>query len=141
MDTIKSDLISQKEIDQKKIVLEYFKLVGSGKFREGLRFFQDDCKIHNPYISGTIENLTDAMIAAAKDMNTQNEKTEFTVKHVLADENLVAAHTELLNSKSKPMKGGLRQVHIFRFEGDKIVEYWDISQQVLPDMPNPSGAF
>ena len=141
MVTIKSDLISQKEIDQKKIVLEYFKLVGSGKFREGLRFFRDDCKIHNPYISGTIENLTDAMIAAAKDMNTQNEKTEFTVKHVLADENLVAAHTELLNSKSKPMKGGLRQVHIFRFEGDKIVEYWDITQQVLPDMPNASGAF
>jgi len=35
----------------------------------------------------------------------------------------------------------LRQVHLFRFEGDKIVEYWDITQQVLLDMPNASGAF
>lgn len=141
MDTIKSALISQKEIDQKKIVLEYFKLVGSGKFREGLRFFQDDCKTHNPFTSGSIENLTDAMVAAAKDLNTWNEEGFFTVKHVLADGDLVAAHTELLNSKSKPFKGGLRQIHLFRFEGDKIVEYWDITQQVLPDMPNASGAF
>jgi predicted SnoaL-like aldol condensation-catalyzing enzyme len=28
-----------------------------------------------------------------------------------------------------------------RFEDDKIVEYWDITQQVLPDMPNAAGAF
>jgi len=63
------------------------------------------------------------MVAAAKDLDTQNEEGEFTVKHVLADGDLVAAHTELLSSKSKPFKGGLRQVHLFRFEGDKIVEY------------------
>jgi predicted SnoaL-like aldol condensation-catalyzing enzyme len=81
------------------------------------------------------------MVMAAKDLDTQNEEGEFTVKHVLADGDLVAAHTELLNSKSKPNKGGLRQVHLFRFEGDKIVEYWDITQQVLLDMPNASGAF
>ena len=43
MDTIKSALITPKEIDQKKIVLEYFKLIGLGKFREGLSFFRDDC--------------------------------------------------------------------------------------------------
>ena len=141
MDTIKSALITPKEIDQKKIVLEYFKLIGLGKFREGLSFFRDDCKTHNPFISGSKENLTDAMVMAAKDLNTQNEEGEFTVKHVLADGDLVAAHTELLNSKSKPNKGGLRQVHLFRFEGDKIVEYWDITQQVLLDMPNASGAF
>jgi len=73
MDTIKSALITPKEIDQKKIVLEYFKLIGLGKFREGLSFFREDCKTHNPFISGSIENLTDAMVMAAKDLDTQNE--------------------------------------------------------------------
>jgi predicted SnoaL-like aldol condensation-catalyzing enzyme len=105
MDTIKSDLVRQKEMDQKRIVLEYLKLIGSGKFREGLHFFRDDCKTHNPFLSGSIENLTDAMIAASKDVNTQNEEPEFTVKHVIADTDLVAAHTELLNSKNKPSQG------------------------------------
>ena len=53
------------------------------------------------------------MIAANKDMKTEFDGLELNVKHVLADGELVAAHTELLNSKSKPIKGGLRQVHLF----------------------------
>ena len=135
----KSDLL--KEIAHKDIALEYFRLVSAGKFKEGLRFFAPDCKTHNPFISGSIETLTDAMIAASKDIGEQSKEPSFAVKNVLADGDLVAVHTELLNSKSKPGEGGLRQVHLFRFEGDKIVEYWDITQQVLPDMPNASGAF
>ena len=137
----KSDLLKQKETEHKNVAMEYFKLISAGKYKEGLRFFAPDCKTHNPFISGSMENLTDAMIAASKDIGAQNTEPEFAVKHVLADGDLVAAHTELLNSQSKPSKGGLRQVHLFRFEGDKIVEYWDITQQVLPNMANASGAF
>jgi predicted SnoaL-like aldol condensation-catalyzing enzyme len=137
----KSDLLKQKEVEYKNTALEYFKLISTGKYKEGLRFFAPDCKTHNPFISGSIESLTDAMIAASKDIGAQNAEPEFAVKHVLADGDLVAVHTELLNSKSKPSEGGLRQVHLFRFEGDKIVEYWDITQQVLSNMPNASGAF
>jgi predicted SnoaL-like aldol condensation-catalyzing enzyme len=137
----KSDLLKQKEVEHKKVAMQYFKLISTGKYKEGLRFFAADCKTHNPFISGSIETLTDAMIAASKDIGAQSKEPSFAVKHVLADGNLVAVHTELLNSKSKPSQGGLRQVHLFRFEGDKIVEYWDITQQVLPNMPNAAEAF
>ena len=44
-------------------------------------------------------------------------------------------------SSSNPSNGGLRQVHLFRFSGDKIVEYWDITQQVPENAPNAAGAF
>ena len=128
-------------LDRKEVVLEYFDLVGSGKFKEGLRFFAADCRTHNPFVSGSMEKLTDAMIAASKNMGSQGSQPGFAVKHVLVDGDFVAAHTEFLNSKSKPGDGGLRQVHIFRFKGDKIVEYWDITQQILPSMPNAGGAF
>ncbi len=128
-------------LEPKNIILEYLKLLCSGKFKEGLRFFAPDCITHNPFISGNIETLTDAMIAASKDMNTNSTDSEFVVKNVLADGNLVAAHTEFLNSKSRPSEGGLRQVHLFKFKDDKIVEYWDITQQVMPNMPNAAGAF
>ncbi len=74
-------------------------------------------------------------------MASKSPEPTLSVKHVLVDGDFVAAHTELLNSKSKPSEGGLRQVHLFRFEDDKIVEYWDITQQVLPTMPNAAGAF
>jgi len=138
---IKSNTEIQEENEHKAIALEYFNLVKSGKFKEGLRFFAPDCRTHNPFVSGSIGTLTDAMISAGKDLGSQNPDPVFTVKYILADGDLVAVHTELLNSKSDYGKGGLRQVHLFRFMGDKIVEYWDITQQILSDMPNASGAF
>ena len=61
------------------------------------------------------------------------------VRQVLADGDLVAVHTQI--SDSNPTAGGLRQVHLFRFSGDKIVDYWDITQMVPENMPNAAGAF
>jgi predicted SnoaL-like aldol condensation-catalyzing enzyme len=54
---------------------------------------------------------------------------------------IFAAYTQLLSNESKPSEGGLRQIHLFRFESDKIVEYWNGTQQLTPNMPNVSGAF
>ncbi len=141
MQQTKPDSIRQKETEHKKIVTEYFKLIASGKFKESLRFFAPDCITHNPFIAGNMDALTNAMVAANREAAAKYSDAEFAVKRVLSDGDLVAAHTQLLSNKSKPNEGGLRQVHIFRFEGDKIVEYWDITQQVAPNMPNAGGAF
>ena len=127
--------------DRKNIVNEYFRLIGAGMFKEGLRFFAPDCKTHNPFVAGGMDALTEAMIAASKNITAQSSQPEFVLKHLLVDGDLVAAHTQLLNSKTNPGEGGLRQVHLFRFKGDKIVEYWDITQQILPSMPNAGEAF
>jgi predicted SnoaL-like aldol condensation-catalyzing enzyme len=59
------------------------------------------------------------------------------MRNVLADGDVVAVQTQL--SSSNPSNGGLRQVHLFRFSGDKIVEYWDITQQVLENAPNAAA--
>ncbi len=124
----------------KKIIMEVLNLFGSRKFKEVLPFFASDCKTHNPYISGGMDSLTDAMITVSKDMIGDSE-SEFSIKHVIVDGDFVAAYTQLLYNKSKLEDGGLRQVHLFRFKDDKIIEYWDISQEVRWDMPNASGAF
>jgi predicted SnoaL-like aldol condensation-catalyzing enzyme len=48
---------------------------------------------------------------------------------------------EIHGSRSKPSEGGLKQVHLFRFGTDnKTVKYWDITQQIQPNMPNSGGA-
>jgi predicted SnoaL-like aldol condensation-catalyzing enzyme len=125
--------------NHKNIVLEYFQLIAQGKFKESLRFFAPDCKTHNPYLAGNMIDLTDAIVSASKEMTTP--EADFAVKHVLDEGDFVAAHTQLLANKSKPSEGGLRQVHIFRFEGDRIVEYWDITQNIMNNMPNAAGAF
>jgi len=126
---------------RKRVVAEFFKLIGEGRFKEGLRYFASDCIQHNPYVHGGMEALVDAMMAANREGRSKYPEAQFVVKQIIADGDLVAAHTQLLSSKSRPGEGGLRQVHIFRFKGNKVVEYWDVSQMVTKDMPNAAGAF
>jgi predicted SnoaL-like aldol condensation-catalyzing enzyme len=128
-------------MDHKDTAVEFLRLIGQGKFKDGLRFFAPDCKTHNPYFAGNMDSLTDAMIEANKDMSAKYPEVEFTIMQAVADGDFVAVYTRLLNSKGNPAQGGLRQVHLFRFEGDKIAEYWDVTQLVTPEMPNAGGAF
>ena len=126
---------------RKRIVRSFFNLVLQGRQKESLRYFAPNCKQHNPYVKGGMAAPFDSMAEAQKEA-PKHPDLLFTVMRVLADGDFVAAHTELLSSRSKPGEGGLRQVLLFRFGGsNKIVEYWDITQAVLPDMPNPANAF
>jgi hypothetical protein len=59
------------ETDRKNIVNEYFRLIGMGRFKEGLRFFARDCKTHNPFVAGGMDALTEAIIAASKNITVQ----------------------------------------------------------------------
>ena len=127
--------------NNKKIINEYFELIGQQKFREGLKFFAPDCKTHNPFVAGNMENIVNAMIAANKDYGPKYPQAQFSLKLLLADGDFVVAYTQLVASPTKPAEGGLRQMHLFRFRGDKIAEYWDITQNIMPNTPNPQGSF
>jgi predicted SnoaL-like aldol condensation-catalyzing enzyme len=124
---------------RKKVVRDFFQLVMQGRQKESLRFFAPSCRQHNPYVLGGMAALFDSMAAVQKE--SKYTEPYFAIKNILAEGDLVAAHTVLLGNRSKPSEGGLRQIHLFRFDKrNRIVEYWDISQMVLPDMPNAAGA-
>ena len=127
--------------DYRLIIEDFFELIKIGKFKDVLQYCSPECITHNPYVTGNMDVLTDAMIAATKDMAGDVSEPSFSVNHIFVDGNFGVAYTQLLNSKSNPAEGGLRQVHIFHFEWDKIVEYWDITQQITASMPNAAGAF
>lgn len=99
---------------RKNMVRNYFKLIMQLKQKDGLRFFTANCKLHNPYVKGGMGALFDAM-SAVQHEPMKYPDPNFSVKKIMADGNMVAAHTELLFSQSKPSEGGLRQVHLFRF--------------------------
>ncbi|MGZ4908009.1 MAG: nuclear transport factor 2 family protein [Halobacteriota archaeon] len=129
---------------RKDSAVEFLNLIGLGRPKEGLRFFAPECKTHNPYVLGGMDALIDAMIAVQKQgaegiIKGSTADFKLIVRNVLADGDLVAVHTQL--SSSNPSDGGLRQVHLFRFSGEKIVEYWDITQDVPKNAPNAAGAF
>ena len=129
---------------RKENAVKFLSFIAVGKPKDGLRFFAPDCKTHNPYTAGGMNELTDAMIAVQKQgsggiVKGSTADFKLAVKHVMADGDLVAVHTQL--SSPNPSAGGLRQVHLFRFRGDKIVEYWDITQFVPEGAPNAAGVF
>ncbi len=128
----------------KDIAVEFFNLVSLGRPLDGLRFFWPECKTHNPYTVGGIKELIEAMVAVQKQgaqgiIEGSTADFKLIIRQILADGDLVAVHTQI--SASNPSAGGLRQVHLFRFNGDKIIEYWDVTQQIMPNMPNAAGAF
>ncbi len=89
-----NSVMNGKEMRQKNIISEYFKLVAEGRFKEGLRFFAPDCKTHNPFVAGNMENIVDAMIAANKDYGPKYPEAEFALKQVISDGDFVAAYTQ-----------------------------------------------
>ena len=146
MESITLFVISENDANKnrKKMAVEFFNLIAAGKPQEGLRFFAPDCKTHNPYVVGGMNELINAMIAVQKQGSEgimKGSKADFglNIRQVLAEGDMVAVHTTV--ASSNPKEGGLRQVHLFRFSGDKIVEYWDITQDIHENMPNAAGAF
>ena len=60
------------------------------------------------------------------------------IKRVLADGDLVAVHAHVRLNPGDP---GVATIHLFRFEGDRIVELWDVGQAVPENSLNDNGMF
>lgn len=89
---------------------------------------------HNPYFPSDGPSLWAAMTENAK----KNPGKTLTVHNALEDGDLVAVHSHV---RHDGQERGYALVHIFRFEGAKIVELWDIAMEVPADSPNDAGMF
>jgi predicted SnoaL-like aldol condensation-catalyzing enzyme len=78
--------------------------------------------------------LLDAMVGAAKEAP---ERT-MDVKHIVAEGDHVVVHSHVRHRRGDL---GAAVVHIFRFDGDRIAEFWDIGQPVPADGANSDGMF
>jgi predicted SnoaL-like aldol condensation-catalyzing enzyme len=111
-----------EEERRRTIVTKFLELAFTGKIKEeGPQFFAVGCKHHNPLFPTGMDALTEAMVGAAG----QFFGGSLTTEHVLVEGDLVAVHTALRNQAGEPV---FAQFHLFRFSGDQIVEYWDVTQ-------------
>jgi len=129
---------------RKEAAVKFLSLIAAGRPKDGLVFFAPDCITHNPYTAGDMDALTDAMLTVQRQgsagiVKGSTADFKLSIRQVLAEGDLVVVHTTL--SSSNPSAGGLRQIHLFRFKGNKIVEYWDITQFIPEGAPNATGAF
>ena len=77
-------------------------------------------------------------MVAMEDNARQNPDKQLEVLHTLEDGDLVAVHSHV---RPRPDDRGGVVVHLFRFEGDRIAELWDIGQPVPAESVNRNGMF
>jgi predicted SnoaL-like aldol condensation-catalyzing enzyme len=65
-------------------------------------------------------------------------KLRVTFKRMVAEGELVALHSHFVRD---PGDRGLAVMDIFRLEGGKLVEHWDVLQEVPPAAANPNTMF
>ena len=119
----------------KVAALTFLQLAASGKAREAFAAHVDPSfRHHNPYFPGTAE----ALMTGMDDNARQFPKKRLDVKLALEDGNLVAVYSHVRHT---PDERGYAVMHIFRFEGGRIVELWDTGQEVAAESVNENGMF
>jgi predicted SnoaL-like aldol condensation-catalyzing enzyme len=118
----------------KKIATDFLQMAARGEAKAAVRSFcSPNCKHHNPYFATGMDTLAQAM----EDDGKQHPNKQLIIKQALADGGLVALHSHVI----REMEQSIATVHLFRFEGDKIAEFWDIGQVIPDDSPNTDGMF
>jgi predicted SnoaL-like aldol condensation-catalyzing enzyme len=127
--------MSQPSQSHKAAAIEFLKLCASGKVREAYsRHVGPGFRHHNPWFRGDAESL---MIAMEKNA-VENPDKMLEVQRALEDGDQVAVFSWI---RQKPTDRGAAVVHIFRFDQDRIVELWDLGQEVPEKSPNENGMF
>jgi predicted SnoaL-like aldol condensation-catalyzing enzyme len=119
----------------KEKAVSFLQLVASGKVREAYEsHICPDFRHHNPYFRGDAESL----LVAMEENATLNPNKTLEVKHAIEEGETVAVYSHI---KQKPEDLGGAVVHIFRFQEGRIVELWDVGQQIPENSPNENGMF
>jgi predicted SnoaL-like aldol condensation-catalyzing enzyme len=120
--------------DRKGAAINFLRFAREGNRAAAERLVALGARHHNPYFQAGMPALLDAITAAAQSSPTK----ESDVKRVLADGDYVVVHSHVRHDSSAP---GTAVVHIFRFDGDRIAELWDVGQPDPNDNPNTDGMF
>ncbi len=126
---------STTPLSKKEATLAFLKLVTSGNILDAFEtYVHDDFRHHNAYFPGDASSL----MAGMEENAATFPNKEFKIQHALEDGDFVAIHSHL---KLKPGDLGVVVVHLVRFEGDRIIEMWDVGQPIPADSPNENGLF
>ena len=121
-------------MNKKDIAVSFLRLASSGRVREAYdQYVSPNFRHHNPYFQGDRESLLKGMEENAREFPDKTYKA----MHALEDGDLIAVHGKVKLTPDSQWS----VIHIFRFEGDTIIESWEASQQVLKDSPNQNGMF
>ena len=114
----------------------FLKMAESGDVRAAYdKFVAANFIHHNQYFKGDRQSLMIAMEEASR--TSPNKSVD--IRHTYEDGDTVITHS--LVTRQDPAAPGIAVVHIFRFENGRIVELWDLGQEIAKNSPNEHGLF
>jgi predicted SnoaL-like aldol condensation-catalyzing enzyme len=124
-----------RKTSHKQDALTFLEMVIAGEIDDAyLKYAAKEGKHHNPFFQAGFDALREAM----KENHVKYPLKQLTIGHVISDGDLVAVHSHLVLRKGE---AGMVVVHLFRFQGDKIIEFWDVGQPVPENSLNTDGMF
>ena len=122
-------------MDNRDIASEFLRMCARGEVREAYaRFVSDDFVHHNAWFAGNRESLLVAMEQSA----AAEPNKSFEVRQVIDGGDRIAVLSHL---KRASVDVEYAVIHIARIEGGRIVELWDVGQEIPKDSPNANGMF
>jgi len=124
----------QQETNKKNVVEFYEKALNQKDFDAASKYLGPRYTQHNPAAADGPEGLK-AFIQFLRE-KFPNSHSE--IKRVFADGDNVVVHVHAIR---EPGTRGRAIIDIFKLENGKIVEHWDVAQDIPEKAANPNGMF
>jgi predicted SnoaL-like aldol condensation-catalyzing enzyme len=125
---------AQTEANKKNVVEFYNKAINDKDFDAASKYLGAKYTQHNPIAADGPEGLKGFLqFLRAKFPQAHSE-----IKRVFADGDYVILHVHAIR---EPGTRGRAIIDIFRLENGKVVEHWDVSQDVPEKAANSNGMF
>ena len=128
-------ITDKAKTEKNKVLVKSFveSILIKGEFDKILTYYHPDITQHNPFIDNTVDGLIRGVQELQKQgINLQIEK----IHHVFGEGNFV-----LVLSEGKFGGKHTAFFDLFRVENDKVVEHWDVLQEVPEKMAHNNGMF
>ena len=119
----------------RRVVVDYYQTAFGGDPEKAVAdHFGDRYIQHNPDAA----DGADAFIAYVKWLRSEHPQLSLEIRRVIAEGDMVATHSHLILEPGQP---GRALADFFRLENGKVVEHWDVIQEVPETAANPNGMF
>ena len=118
---------------KKDAAVSFLRLAASGRVNEAYQtYVGSGFRHHNPFFAAGADALRTAMDENAR----ANPEKRLDVLRAIEEGDLVAVHS---HARQKADDRGGVVVHLFRFDGDRIVELWDVGMPIPEKTLNRDG--
>ncbi|PEQ42817.1 pyruvate kinase [Bacillus cereus] len=131
---VSKDNVTEKEKNKKMVVDFYNEVFNKHNIDIIPKYVSEDYKQHNPFVADGRKAFMDFF----KEDFVKNPNSSAEMKRVVAEGDTVALH---VHSRTNSQDKGVAIVDIFRIKDGKIVEHWDVIQEIPNEAANNNTMF